>query len=120
RLKHAAMPLQAHPTDARVTCLTLQQVQQLACSHGRTLQPHLRLQSGLECSQAFPTLFPCFSRISLSPMRYSSVWNEKQERLHTGTLLHGKYQALAEMAHSYSACVWCRAHMDTLPSKKKG
>jgi len=33
---------------------------------------------------------------------------------------HGKYQALAEMAHSYSACVWCIAHMDTLPSKKKG
>ena len=71
-------------------------------------------------SQAFPTLFPCFSRISLSPMRYSKVWNEKQERLHAGTLLHGKYQALAEMVHGYSACVWCIAHMDTLPGKKKG
>ncbi len=71
-------------------------------------------------SQAFPTLFPCFSRISLSPMRYSKVWNEKQERLHAGTLLHGKSQALAEMVHGYSACVWCIAHMDTLPGKKKG
>ena len=39
-LKHAAMPLQAHPTDARVKCLTLAQVQQLAGSHGRTLQLH--------------------------------------------------------------------------------
>jgi hypothetical protein len=34
------MPLQAHPTDARVKCLTLPQVQQLARSHGRTLQSH--------------------------------------------------------------------------------
>ena len=38
--KHAAMSLQAHPTDARVKCLTLPQVQQLAGSHGRTLQLH--------------------------------------------------------------------------------
>jgi hypothetical protein len=39
-IKHAAMPLQAHPTDARVKCLTLPQVQHLAGSHGRTLQLH--------------------------------------------------------------------------------
>jgi hypothetical protein len=39
-IKHARLPLQAHPTDARVKCLTLPQVQQLARSHGRTLQPH--------------------------------------------------------------------------------
>ena len=39
-VKHAGLPLQAHPTDARVKCLTLPQVQQLASSHGRTLQPH--------------------------------------------------------------------------------
>ena len=39
-IKHAEMPLQAHPTDARVKCLTLPQVQQLASTHGRTLQPH--------------------------------------------------------------------------------
>jgi hypothetical protein len=37
-IKHAAMPLQAHPTDARVKCLTLPQVQQLASAHGRSLQ----------------------------------------------------------------------------------
>ena len=39
-IKHAAMALQAHPTDARVKYLTLPQVQQLASTHGRTLQPH--------------------------------------------------------------------------------
>ncbi len=38
-IKHAAMSLHAHPTDARVKCLTLPQVQQLARAHGRTLQP---------------------------------------------------------------------------------
>jgi hypothetical protein len=45
-IKHAGLPLHAHPTDARVKCLTLPQVQQLASSHGRTLQPHLVLSLG--------------------------------------------------------------------------
>src|SRR5258708_12181173 len=51
-IKHAAMPLHAHPTDARVKCLTLPQVQQLASSHGRILQPHpvLPLGSGASTS----------------------------------------------------------------------
>jgi hypothetical protein len=39
-VKHAGLPLHAHPTDARIKCLTLPQVQQLASAHGRTLQPH--------------------------------------------------------------------------------
>jgi hypothetical protein len=39
-LRHSNMSLQAHPTDARVKCLTAEQVQQLACLHGRALQPH--------------------------------------------------------------------------------
>ena len=39
-VKQAGLPLHTHPTDARVKCLTLPQVQQLARSHGRTLQPH--------------------------------------------------------------------------------
>src|SRR5947209_3236029 len=34
------MELAAHPTDARVKCLTAEQVQRLASLHGRTLQPH--------------------------------------------------------------------------------
>ena len=37
-LKQARLPLQAHPTDARIKCLTLQQVQQLATLHDRPLQ----------------------------------------------------------------------------------
>src|SRR6266487_5153405 len=49
-IKHAAMSLHAHPTDARVKCLTLPQVQQLARSHGRTLQPHPVPPLGSEAS----------------------------------------------------------------------
>ena len=37
-LKHANMPLHAHPTDRRRKCLTLSQVQHLAGVHGRILQ----------------------------------------------------------------------------------
>jgi hypothetical protein len=39
-LRHSNMPLHAHPTDARVKCLTAEQVQRLASLHGRALQPH--------------------------------------------------------------------------------
>ncbi len=51
-IKHAGLPLHAHPTDARVKCLTMPQVQQLASSHGRILQPHpvLPLGSGASTS----------------------------------------------------------------------
>ena len=35
-----------HPTDARVKCLTLSQVQSLAALHGRVLKPHRVLPSG--------------------------------------------------------------------------
>jgi hypothetical protein len=37
-LKHANLPLAAHPTDARIKCLTLEHVQQLASLHARPLQ----------------------------------------------------------------------------------
>jgi hypothetical protein len=38
-LKQAKMPLSIHPTDARVKCLTREQVQQLAVLHGRIFKP---------------------------------------------------------------------------------
>ncbi len=38
-LKQAMIPLSIHPTDARVKCLTREQVQQLAVLHGRILKP---------------------------------------------------------------------------------
>jgi hypothetical protein len=38
-LKRAAMELTPHPTDARIKCLTLAQVQDLSAVHGRPLQP---------------------------------------------------------------------------------
>jgi hypothetical protein len=38
-LKRAAMDLIPHPTDARIKCLTLEQMQTLSVVHGRPLQP---------------------------------------------------------------------------------
>ena len=40
-LRQADIPLQPHPTDARVKCLTLSQVQSLAALHGRALKPQI-------------------------------------------------------------------------------
>jgi hypothetical protein len=37
-LRHANMPFSLHPTDARLKCLTVEQVQQLATLHTRPLQ----------------------------------------------------------------------------------
>ena len=37
-LKQANVPLAAHPTDARIKCVTLEQIQQVASLHGRPLQ----------------------------------------------------------------------------------
>ena len=39
-LSYSNMPLHAHPTDARLKCLTIEQVQQLAAVHGRPFQSH--------------------------------------------------------------------------------
>jgi len=37
-LKHSNLSLHSHPTDARVKCLTIEQVQQLAALHGRSIK----------------------------------------------------------------------------------
>src|SRR6266516_2988053 len=37
-LRHAKMQFSTHPTDARLKCLTWEQVQQLATLHARSLQ----------------------------------------------------------------------------------
>jgi hypothetical protein len=85
-VKHAAMPLQAHPTDARVKCLTLPQVQQLANSHGRTLQPHQPLQhalGGAICGCGEPTALPEPALTSaLSPMQTASPACPSEADLH--------------------------------------
>lgn len=39
-LAQANMPLQTHPTDARLKCLTTEQIWQLATLHARPIQPH--------------------------------------------------------------------------------
>ena len=38
-LRHAHLHFVAHPTDARLKCLTLEQVQQLASMHARPIAP---------------------------------------------------------------------------------
>src|SRR5260370_6403469 len=38
-LRHAHLHFVAHPTDARLKCLTLEQVQQLATLHARPIAP---------------------------------------------------------------------------------
>ena len=45
-LRQATLPLHAYPSDARVKCLTMEQVQSLAALHGRALKPHPSLPSG--------------------------------------------------------------------------
>lgn len=40
-LRQAHMPLHLHPTDARIKCLTMEQVQGLAALHGRVLKPNM-------------------------------------------------------------------------------
>ena len=45
-LRQADIALQPHPSDARLKCLTLAQVQSLAARHGRALKSHPSLPSG--------------------------------------------------------------------------
>jgi len=63
-LKHSNLALQAHPTDARVKCLTIEQIHLLAHLHGRVLQAPLEgldpgdaiaLESGKTESHMSPT-----------------------------------------------------------------
>jgi len=38
-VRQASLPLSSHPSDARIKCLTIEQVQYLAALHGRVLKP---------------------------------------------------------------------------------
>jgi hypothetical protein len=38
-VRQATLPLSSHPSDARIKCLTIEQVQHLAALHGRALKP---------------------------------------------------------------------------------
>jgi hypothetical protein len=49
-LRQADILLQPHPSDARLKCLTLSQVQSLAARHGRALKSHPPLPSGTATS----------------------------------------------------------------------
>ena len=64
-LRQAGIPLQPHPTDARVKCLTMEQVQALAALHGRALKPHPALPSGSgastsACGEPKPLTSPAY------------------------------------------------------------
>ena len=69
-LRQADLPLQPHPTDARVKCLTLLQVQSLAALHCRTLKPHPAFPSGAgtapaACGEPQPLTSPAASEADL-------------------------------------------------------
>jgi hypothetical protein len=59
-LRHAHLQFVAHPTDARLKCLTVEQVQQLAALHARPLQPPAAASAVLrqEASPLASTLSP--------------------------------------------------------------
>ena len=58
-LRHANMPFTAHPTDARLKCLTEAQVQQLATLHDRPLSLPLPAHSSQENEALLrPTTYP--------------------------------------------------------------
>jgi len=59
-LRHAQLHFVAHPTDARLKCLTPEQVQQLAALHARPLQPPAATSAALrqEASPLAPPLAP--------------------------------------------------------------
>ena len=51
-LKHSHLQLHPHPTDARIKCLTIEQVQQLATLHGRLSNRMRSLRESL-----YPSLY---------------------------------------------------------------
>lgn len=54
-LQQDALPLSAHPRDARIKCLTAQQIEQLAVAHHRSLPSQLEPQTQQEVASAQPT-----------------------------------------------------------------
>jgi hypothetical protein len=54
-LRQANIPLHPHPTDARVKCLTMEEVRHLAALHGRTLKPHEAPMASLLGASLVPT-----------------------------------------------------------------
>lgn len=54
-LRQANIPLQPHPSDARVKCLTIEQVRYLAALHRRVLKPHEALTTPLLEAPLRPT-----------------------------------------------------------------
>jgi hypothetical protein len=112
-IKHAALPLQAHPTDARVKCLTLPQVQQLAGSHGRTLQlyPAPALGSGgstAVCEEPQPLTSPvCASEADLQrqliSLQAQVVLLQQQLAQLTSVLLLGPQTSVEQVRASLAA-----------------
>ena len=87
-LRQANMPFTAHPTDARLKCLTQGQVQQLAALHDRPLSSPLPAHCG-QANQALlhPTISPwpnaCLPEADLGPslLRLQAHVTTMQEQL---------------------------------------
>ena len=112
-VKHAGLPLHTHPTDARVKCLTLPQVQQLARSHGRTLQPHPVPPSGsggstAVCGEPQPLTSPAYPseadlQQQLAALQAQVVLLQQQLAHLTSVLLLGSPTAVDQVRASLAA-----------------
>jgi hypothetical protein len=84
-LKHSNLSFHAHPTDARVKCLTFEQVQQLAVLHGRSIK-----------QDAAPPLEP-------EPAAVPLVQPEEPTHLQSGSQWPSTLRADADVISSLSA-----------------
>jgi len=65
-LRQANLPLHPHPSDARIKCLTMEHVQQLAALHGRALKPQATPSTSLrEPARLEAPLVPTGSGLAL-------------------------------------------------------
>jgi len=103
-LRQANIPLHPHPTDARVKCLTMEQVRHLAALHGRALKPHeAPTTSLLETSLLGAPLVPTGTDLALG----------ETPAIQLATDLLKKLSHLN--AGSHHAATPCRARSGTAP-----
>lgn len=98
------MPLHAHPTDARVKCLTMLQVQQLASSHGRTLQPHQPRQrapggANSACGEPKPLTEPALASVLSLMQTVSPACPSEADLLQQLASLQAQVVLLQQLAH---------------------
>ena len=99
-LRHAHLHFVAHPTDARLKCLTPEQVQQLATLHARPIAPLAAASPALrqEATPLPSTLSPpCLTQQNETPLADASASFSEEAGLRTVVCgLEAKVMALQE------------------------